>query len=54
MWTDEAPFNEFSRGISQKMFDGINVNTTVEDADKQVWDNLENLAAAVSDATTDL
>lgn len=53
MWTDEAPFNEFSRGISQKMFDGINVNTTVADADKQVWDNLENLAAAVSDATTD-
>lgn len=54
MWTDEAMFNEFSRGISQKLFAGINENTTVEDTDKEVWNNLEVLAATVSDAVTNL
>ena len=53
MWTDEANFNEFSRGISQRIFAGVEMSLTAEEIDKQTWSNLELLAAAVSDSLTD-
>jgi hypothetical protein len=53
-WSDGAPFSEFNRGIGKRLFAGVGANMTIEDSDERIWGNMEILAAAVSDAVTDL